>query len=523
MQTFSLFHRYAVCAFVITVICLSPTAFGVAEGHSDYERGIALLKQGKSQSAFKAFERSVKQGHTKAHYWLGEFYFKGRHVQQDYGRAFKLYQVAADKDHVLALRRLGECYINGYGIEKDVRKGMKCFVSAANMGDVQSMIEIGALCDFGDNSQRNYKVSLYYYHKAISKDSTEAMVLLGRMYDLGNGVGKDPATARKWFLRAAEKGDAFGMAHLAQQYIDGRGVKKNYAKAHEWYLKAVKKGDALAMCGLGEMYAEGLGVEKNLKTAVQWWEKSAQKGEGAAITLLGKYYLEQSGNPEDYPKGVHYYTQAATEHNIFAAKLRLGKLYLMGEKVEQDYGKAQHWLTESTKIKLSSDPEAMYLLSMMHRYGLGTPVNNETSAAWAKAYYNQSRHRNGSVLVLWEALMRNGEEDLAEHLLKRQLGSPIHSQWHRTLFYYLIGDYNAQELLDQCPPDQPSAGYPELAEAMYYIAFQTQQSGHTPKAIERYEKSLEYAADGNNFHWVVSMELARLGLLNKETKVSQAE
>ncbi|WP_306539755.1 tetratricopeptide repeat protein [Megasphaera sp.] len=136
---------------------------------AQYNLGVEASWDGDEHQAFSWFQKSAEQGYLSAQYGLGDCYYMGKGVAQDYSKAAAWYQKAADKGHVDAQCDLGRCYYFGNGVEQDYRKAIEWFRKSANR-------EIG---------------------------SAEAMCYLGNCYRYGNGVEPNREQAIKWYKKAA--------------------------------------------------------------------------------------------------------------------------------------------------------------------------------------------------------------------------------------------------------------------------------------------------------------------------------
>jgi hypothetical protein len=123
----------------------------------------AVSQQGKIQT-------SKNPGDGKAEYELGEKYFEGKGVPQDYTEAAKWLRKAAEQGNALAQVGLGSMYYQGIGVPQDYTKAAK------------------------------------WFHRAAEQGNADAQVELGHMYYLGIGVPLDYTKAAEWFRKAAKQG-----------------------------------------------------------------------------------------------------------------------------------------------------------------------------------------------------------------------------------------------------------------------------------------------------------------------------
>jgi TPR repeat protein len=70
--------------------------------------------------ASKWYQKAAEQGERRAQNQLGQMYFLGQGVQQDYSEAAKWFEKAASQGHDLAKLMLGQLYLEGNGVRKDL-------------------------------------------------------------------------------------------------------------------------------------------------------------------------------------------------------------------------------------------------------------------------------------------------------------------------------------------------------------------------------------------------------------------
>ena len=80
---------------------------------------------------------------------LGDFYEKGRGVQQSYSEAIKWYLKAVEKGVALAHLNLGLLYRDGKGVKQDYAEAARRFQVAADKGVEKAKEELAALLAAG--------------------------------------------------------------------------------------------------------------------------------------------------------------------------------------------------------------------------------------------------------------------------------------------------------------------------------------------------------------------------------------
>ena len=160
------------------------------------------------QLSLPELEQRARAGYPVAMTRLGDLYFQGRGVPQNYDTARQWYQKAADKGLRSAMGRMGELSLRGLGVPKDPI------------------------------------VARQWYEKAAAKGFPPAFNQLGRLYRDGHGVAPDCRMARQWFERAAAVNNPIGMDLLGQLYEKGcPGFPPNKALARQWFEKAARQGN----------------------------------------------------------------------------------------------------------------------------------------------------------------------------------------------------------------------------------------------------------------------------------------
>ena len=86
-------------------------------------------------SDFQTLERAAEQGDASAQYLLGDRYYLGKGLPQNYAEALKWYRLAADEGHMMAQYLVGVMYANGEGVLRSYPEGYAWMSLVAARGD----------------------------------------------------------------------------------------------------------------------------------------------------------------------------------------------------------------------------------------------------------------------------------------------------------------------------------------------------------------------------------------------------
>lgn len=157
---------------------------------------LTLLVTESLSADIKTLRKQAEAGDAISQYLLGEAYYFGRGVKQDYAEAVKWYRRAGDHGHAAAQNNLGQMYKIGEGVPQDHAEAVKWYKKAAEKGDAQA--------------QSN----------------------LGIAYFKGRGIPQDYAEAVKWTRKAAEQGVAIAQFNLGVAYAKGQGVPQDNVQSY---------------------------------------------------------------------------------------------------------------------------------------------------------------------------------------------------------------------------------------------------------------------------------------------------
>lgn len=291
--------------------------------------------------AFKWFKKAVDNGDATSYYWLGVMYYDGKGVVQDDSEAFKWFQKAADNGSVEACFFLGVMYDDGQGVAQNYNEVFKWFQKAADAGIPQAYEALSSAYTFGLGVDKNNKLAFEYAKKAADAGIISAYYKVGYLYNNGIGTDKNEAEAFKWFQKGAQKDEEYCLYDLSLCYYKGKGCIQDYGKAFEFCKRSEERGLVNASMGLGLMYLWGQGCSKDVQKAFHYLTVAANNNMFEAYQYLARMYYRGEGCIKDYSQTKIYAEKAMNEMPDDVTGHRyLAKLYMNGYGVEQDFTKA---------------------------------------------------------------------------------------------------------------------------------------------------------------------------------------
>ncbi len=193
---------------------------------ADFDEGVAALKRGDYETAYREILPLARKGHTEA-----------------------------------------------FGIV--LRHAMAMFRKAATQGDPTAQHSVVILYYMGMGGPRDWREAAKWTREAAEQGHAGAQNNLGFMYNLGHGVKGDRAEALKWYRKAAEQGFASAQIGLGVMFWQGRGVPHDDALAYMWISLANAQGDERA-AKVRDIVAETMtpaDISKAQKMAREWKPK----------------------------------------------------------------------------------------------------------------------------------------------------------------------------------------------------------------------------------------------------------
>jgi len=236
-----------------------------------------------------------------------------------FGKAFPLLEALANEGYAPAQCKLGEAYYMGYNVSQDFAKAEEWWSKAAEQGDADAQLMLKQMIEPYNEKQKafqeRYAQAEALYDKGqkdkafpiiealANEDYAEAQCLLGLCYKNGGlDVSKDKAKAAEWLRKAAEQGHAKALENLSpleRRYMEARkyDCARQHDKAAPLYQALAEEGHAEAQCSLGYYHVYSVSIAGSYAEAVKWFRKAAEQGNESAREWLGQIKpWEASGN-----------------------------------------------------------------------------------------------------------------------------------------------------------------------------------------------------------------------------------
>ena len=180
---------------ILSLILVVPVVYA-----DDYQDGVDAFVKKDFNAALKKLKPLAEKGHAKAQNKLGVMYGKGQGVSQDHKEAIKwllksaeqknqtvqrlirasyhkLHKEVAEQGDSYAQRFLGDSYYLGLGVTQDYAEAAKWYKKAAEQGDSVSQIILGAMYEKGKGISKDF-VEAYKWFSISGESDNE----YGRIY-----------------------------------------------------------------------------------------------------------------------------------------------------------------------------------------------------------------------------------------------------------------------------------------------------------------------------------------------------
>lgn len=219
-------------------------------------------------------ERQCNNGDAGSCLNLGNLYYDGDDVKQDYNKAMGFYSKACEMGYALGCKNLGDLYYYGKGVKQDYKKAREFVGKACEMNNAEGCNNLGYLYDNGLGVRQNYKKAMELYNKACEMNNALGCNNLGILYYNGKGVKQDYKKAMKFVIKTCEIDTESCEDILEELYIKN----SDYKNLMDIGNNLCEKDNALGCILLGGLYYNGFGVKQDYKRAIKFLNKACDLG-----------------------------------------------------------------------------------------------------------------------------------------------------------------------------------------------------------------------------------------------------
>jgi len=355
----------------------------------------------------------AKKGDAVAQNEIGGWYYRGRHVKQNYDEALQWWAKSAKQGNVQAIGNMGLCYQTGHGIAADSLKATQLYQKSIKEGNKALFNQNVKLAQKGNLFSNMLIASCYQNGIGVAKDATKAIPFLtvaanknsaSAQRNLGLILlnGKNAKEAAQWFKKGADNKDVVSTFYYGKMLVEGLGVRSDKKDGANYLLYAAEAEFPQAMYYVGNCYMNGEGLTKNSEQAVKWYKLAAGKGVANAEWALAQCYRTGNGTPVNYDQALYWYAESATKgHNRTFKRLITDSItespfiaYMKGMKAysNKDFDEAlkQFKIVEKAKIADGKVMEAAIVANSTypkHNMKKGIKLLNDAAKTNAQAMY----------------------------------------------------------------------------------------------------------------------------------------
>ncbi len=178
------------------------------------------------EEAFKWYLQAAEYGDDRGQFYVGESYYRGKIVEQDYVQASKWFTLSAEKGYAIAQYYLGHMYYRGNGVPIDEKEAMRWFKLSIDRACNEARVTLGDIyCSY--KNYENYDKAFRLYNDAMRDGYPPAYYKVGMMVYSGQGRPINYSSALKYFRSGADKEDLDCIFMVGKMSYNGEGTIKD--------------------------------------------------------------------------------------------------------------------------------------------------------------------------------------------------------------------------------------------------------------------------------------------------------
>jgi TPR repeat protein len=344
---------------------------------------------------------AADQGCSHANYLIGLRHDSGG-GGNNMANARNKFAMAADQGHVKSIVHLGDIFFVGHGVCQDWSISRTYYRRAEALGCIEAKLSLQAMCMLSDLYMRDGVV--FYPDRTLlnlgvqSSSGTSGLDISDETAEVEDPwvieLSKGGKKAFEAVRVSAEQGCVESHYRLGVCFEFGHMVAKDISKALYWYEKAARQGHCKASILAAGWYLKGSKVGKDVIKARMLLNRAACQGSSDAQVTLAREIENQFEPLRVVTKAVKWYRVAATHGNVQAWK-SLGHYYLFDSNAANtDYIEGASAFCQGAILGC---PECLRNLAECYMKGIGVPkinldVDYEQVLQWLAT--EVKRHRN---------------------------------------------------------------------------------------------------------------------------------
>ena len=304
------------------------------EDKDDYYDFAEMLYKGKGTEvnildAIKYYELANIFGHKLASYNLGDIYYEGNDVDQDYKKAKKYYEVFinlnrdTEKNYIknylsLVFFNMGKIYHDNLTNEEDFTLAKQYYEQSFNFGFNYAATYIGEFYYKGIGVEKNIDKAIIWLSKDLDSITLQ---LLGEIYEYEK---KNYKKAFEYYLASAETNYSVGSNNVARFYRDGIYVDRDYEKLLIGMLKTAEQGLAEGAYEIAKLHNKKLLKDSSTDQENYWLDMAYQidGGEsGAAVIKKANELITGANGTKDLDRGIQLLISAIIDDPFSTTEL----------------------------------------------------------------------------------------------------------------------------------------------------------------------------------------------------------
>lgn len=249
-----------------------------------YDEAVEAIIQYDLKKAFSLLEELVNEGCGRAHYLLGEIFYKKGYgdVNTDDFQAKHLFKKGMELKDVLC--KLNYAFLlEDDEEEKLISECIPVLEIESQQGDIQAKYEYAELILSGRVQGCSSMEGLHMLEEAANAGWWVAAKKCGLIYLNGKyGIKEDYGESWHWYMMAAELGDPGSMMNVARFYEGDRGMKQDLKTEAMWYIRAAELGYTEAYISAGILCYH----IKDIDGCLWWLREAVRVGEKDAAQMI---------------------------------------------------------------------------------------------------------------------------------------------------------------------------------------------------------------------------------------------